>query len=63
VPRNRVQHTDVSTGLIERAFELSTLVIYTAGTQHASVELSGLSQPTAQAIRDHLIEGGGVDGV
>jgi membrane protein YdbS with pleckstrin-like domain len=64
VPRNRVQHTDVSTGLIERAFGLSTLVIYTAGTQHASVELSGLSQPLAAAIRDHLLGGeGGGDGV
>jgi membrane protein YdbS with pleckstrin-like domain len=61
VPRNRVQHTDVSIGPIERAFGLATLVIYTAGTQHASVELSGLSQPAAGAIRDHLL-GGEADG-
>jgi len=55
VPRSRVQHTDVSQGPLERMFELATLVIYTAGTQHASVSLGGLSHATALAIRDHLI--------
>ena len=55
VPRSRVQHTDVSRGPIERAFDLATLIIYTAGTQHASVHLPGLAHETALAIRDHLI--------
>jgi membrane protein YdbS with pleckstrin-like domain len=59
VPRSRVQHTDVSQGPIERAFDLATLIIYTAGTQHASVHLSGLAHETALTIRDHLI--GSVD--
>jgi len=56
VPRSRVQHTDVARGPIERAFDLATLVVYTAGTQHASVQLSGLQHETALAIRDHLID-------
>ena len=63
VPRSRVQHTDVSQGPIERLFELSTLIIYTAGTEHASISLSGLPRATALEIRDHLIEGGQDDAV
>jgi membrane protein YdbS with pleckstrin-like domain len=63
VPRSRVQHTDVSQGPIERTFELATLVIHTAGTEHASVSLSGLEATTALAIRDFLIAGTGQDAV
>lgn len=63
VPRTRVQHTDVSQGPIERAFGLATLVIYTAGTQHASVALGGLPHERALAIRDLLIAGGADDAV
>jgi hypothetical protein len=55
VPRSRIQHTDVSQGPIERLFELATLVIYTAGTEHASISLGGLAHATAARIRDHLI--------
>lgn len=55
VPRSRVQHTDVSQGPIERGFGLGTLVIYTAGTDHARVDLSGLEHATALQIRDYLL--------
>jgi membrane protein YdbS with pleckstrin-like domain len=63
VPKSRVQHTDVSQGPIERRFGLGTLVIYTAGTDHARVELSGLPHGRALAIRDHLLPAGGDDAV
>ncbi len=64
VPRSRVQHTDVNRGPIERSYGIATLVIYTAGTEHASISLSGLTEKDAYAIRDHLIaEGGGGDAV
>jgi membrane protein YdbS with pleckstrin-like domain len=63
VPRSRVQHIDVSQGPIERRYELGTLVIYTAGTDHAKVELSGLSHARAMRIRDHLLPSGGDDAV
>lgn len=59
VPRSRVQHTDVSQGPLERTRGLGTLVIYTAGTDHAKVDLAGLSHETALAIRDHLLAGSG----
>jgi membrane protein YdbS with pleckstrin-like domain len=57
VPRSRVQHTDVSQGPLERSHGLGTLVIYTAGTEHARVELGGLDHGTALLIRDHLLPG------
>ena len=55
VPRSRVQHTDVAQGPLERSHGLGTLIIYTAGTDHAQVQLPGLAHETALAIRDHLL--------
>jgi membrane protein YdbS with pleckstrin-like domain len=63
VPRSRVQHTDVSQGPMERGRGLGALVIYTAGTDYARVELGGLDYATALRIRDHLLAGGGGDAV
>ncbi len=61
VPRSRVQHTDVSQGPLERSHGLGTLVIYTAGTEHARVDLAGLEHKRALAIRDYLLPRGGSD--
>jgi membrane protein YdbS with pleckstrin-like domain len=55
VPKSRVQHIDVSQGPIDRRFELGTLVIYTAGTDHAKVELQGLEHDLALRVREHLL--------
>ena len=63
VPRSRVQHTDVSQGPIERSVGLGTLVIFTAGTEHARVQLHGLDHGLALRIRDHLLLSGGGDDV
>jgi uncharacterized protein len=63
VPRSRVQHTDVSQGPLERSFGLGTLVIFTAGTEHAKVQLRGLDHALALRIRDHLLQTGTVDAV
>ena len=63
VPRSRVQHTDVSQGPLERGFSLGTLSVYTAGTDHARVDLGGLDHATALAIRDHLLPREGGDAV
>lgn len=57
VPRSRVQHTDVSQGPLERRHGLATLVVYTAGTEHAKVTLPGLEHAIALAIRQHLLPG------
>ena len=63
VPRSRVQHIDVSQGPVERRFGLGKLVIYTAGTDHAKVELEGLEHGRALAIRDFLLPTGSTDAV
>lgn len=63
VPRTRVQHTDVSQGPLERSHGLGTLVIHTAGTEHAIVGLHGLEHGVALALRNHLLPGGAVDAV
>lgn len=64
VPHDRVQHTDVAQGPLQRAFDLGKLIIYTAGTQNASVELSGLDFDTACRLRDALVgRPEGADGV
>lgn len=63
VPRSRIQHTDVSQGPLERRHGLGTLVVYTAGTQHSEVKLSGLEFGVAQRIRAHLLPGDQGDAV
>ena len=63
VPRSRVQHIDVSQGPIERRYGLGTLVIYTAGTDHAKVEVEGLEHGRALQIREHLLPSGAGDAV
>jgi membrane protein YdbS with pleckstrin-like domain len=54
VPRSRVQHTDVSQGPLERYYGLGTLVVFTAGTDHARVSLPGLAHEVASELRDDL---------
>ncbi len=56
VPKNRVQHTDVSQGPLERKFELGQLKVNTAGTKDASVELSGIELKVANELRNRLID-------
>ena len=63
IPKSRIQHTDIVRGPVQRQYDLATLVIHTAGTQDASVSLSGLHQRTAIDIRDILIDGGADHGV
>jgi membrane protein YdbS with pleckstrin-like domain len=63
VPRSRVQHTDVSQGPLERGYGLGTLVVHTAGTDHARVHLSGLDHAIALRIREHLLPGAASDAV
>jgi membrane protein YdbS with pleckstrin-like domain len=63
VPSSRVQHTDVAQSPLERRYGLATLVIHTAGTEHARVTLGGLAHQTALDIREHLLPRGHVDAV
>lgn len=57
IPTTRVQHTDVTQGPLQRNYGLATLTVHTAGTQSASIALSGLSHEVALRLRDHLLPG------
>lgn len=58
VPFGRIQHIDVDQGLIDRGFDLATLVVHTAGTHNSTVSLPGLDETQAaemrEAIRAHI---------
>lgn len=54
VPLNRVQHTDVVQGPIERRYDLAELVVHTAGTRNASVKLPGILHKDAEQLRESL---------
>ncbi len=55
IPTTRVQHTDVTQGPIQRYWDLATLTVHTAGTEGASISLSGLRLEVAKRLRDHLL--------
>ena len=55
IPSRRVQHTDVAQGPLMRRHGIATLVVHTAGTRYATVEIPGLLHATATSLRDFLI--------
>ena len=63
VSRNRVQHTDVTQGPLERKYNLATLVVHTAGTRNASVMVAGILHEKAEEMRASLLFEEGNDGV
>lgn len=54
VPYVRVQHVDARRSPGERLFGLSTVVVYTAGSQGADVALPGLDPERATDLRERL---------
>lgn len=54
VPFGRVQHIDVRQGPLERAWQLGSLTLFTAGTHNASVTLPGLPHADALAMREAI---------
>lgn len=55
IPFNRVQHCEVSQGLIQRMFDLHTLQIFTAGGSNSDLSIPGLKADTAQRIKEFII--------
>jgi uncharacterized protein len=56
IPLGRVQHADVAQGPILRTYDLGSLIIHTAGSQHSMVQLDGLSHSVAMQLRDRLVQ-------
>lgn len=55
IPFNRVQHCEVSQGVIQRMFDLHTLQIFTAGGSNSDLAIPGLKDDTAQRIKEFII--------
>lgn len=56
VPYNRIQHSEVSSGPLERKMTLSTLKIYTAGGSSSDLSIHGLEPDEAMRIKEWLTE-------
>lgn len=53
-PFLRIQHLDVEQSVMDRILHLGKLVIYTAGTRGADLNIPGLPIEYAEQLRDHL---------
>jgi membrane protein YdbS with pleckstrin-like domain len=54
VPFVRVQHVDTRRSPFERAFDLSRVVVYTAGSRQADVAIPGLTPEAATELQRRL---------
>lgn len=53
---NRIQHTEITQGPLERLCGLSTLAVYTAGGHQSDLKIPGLEQDTALRLKTYLTE-------
>lgn len=54
VPLRRIQHLDVSQNVLEREYNLSKLIVHTAGSRSSDVVLPGLRFDEAEQLRDDV---------
>ncbi|HEX8333749.1 MAG TPA: PH domain-containing protein [Segetibacter sp.] len=54
VPLKRIQHVSVQSGPIERRFGLSSISIYTAGSEEADFTINGITEQRAQQIKEWI---------
>lgn len=54
VPYNRIQHSEIDQGPIERMFGLSTLKIFTAGGSSSDLAIEGITPEKAHQIKDYI---------
>lgn len=54
VPFNRIQHTEIDQGPIERMFGLSKLKIFTAGGASSDLKIPGLMPEIANKLKDYI---------
>ncbi len=56
IPFHRVQHAEVSQGVLERMFELSSLKVYTAGGESSDLSIPGLSPEKARSLKAFILK-------
>ena len=60
IPFNRIQHVEVSQGLVENAFDLATLKIFTAGGSSSDLSIEGLLHQDALRLKNFIAQKIGV---
>lgn len=55
IPRERIQHTDITQGPISRRFQIAELVINTAGNHNYVIKIEGLNVERARELRLELL--------
>lgn len=53
-PFNRIQHSAVTIGPLEKRFGLASLVLYTAGSNEADLRIRGLQEATAWTLKEWI---------
>lgn len=56
VPFNRVQHSEIKQGPLERQYNLASLEVYTAGGQGSDLTIPGLRYADAQSLKSYIME-------
>lgn len=56
VPFNRVQHVEVTQGVIERKLHLATLKVYTAGGSSSDLQIPGITKTQAEKMKSFLLD-------
>ena len=54
VPFNRIQHTEINHGPIDRLFKLCQLDIFTAGGSSSDLSISGLDPKEAAKLKEYI---------
>jgi membrane protein YdbS with pleckstrin-like domain len=54
VPFNRIQHTEINNGPIDRLFNLCELEIFTAGGSASDLRISGLDPQDADRLKEYI---------
>lgn len=54
VPFNRIQHTEINHGPIDRLFELCELEIFTAGGNSSDLNINGLDPQDAAKLKNYI---------
>lgn len=55
-PFNRIQHSAVTIGPLEKKFGLASLVLYTAGSDEADLRIRGLQEASAWALKEWITQ-------
>lgn len=61
IPFHRVQHAEVSQGLIERMFKLGRLKVFTAGGESSDLVIPGLQPDQAARLKAYVLKKSGLE--